>query len=187
MFKLGLTGGIASGKSTVLKLFSENSAETIDCDEIVDSLYSLPQVVDRIASVFGSSSKEVISQIVFQNPVKREQLESILHPLVKSELEDSFLKLVSLSCKLVVVDVPLLFEVGWESLFDAVAVVTCSRSQQISRLESRGFSKDFAVKMIDCQMPFDEKLKKADYSLDNSRSIDFTAEQVLKILRDLNE
>ncbi len=186
MLKIGLTGGIACGKSTVLALFKENNAETIDCDDIVGELYSRKEVSAEIEKKFGTADKKELSEIVFSDSAKRKQLEEILHPLVRSELEQRIQALEKRGCKIVVVDVPLLFEAGWQGIFDKTVAVKCLPGQQLARLKKKGFSETNALDRISSQLPIDEKIIKADYSIDNSRSIDFAEDQILRLLRNLN-
>jgi len=187
MKKIAVTGGIASGKSTVLSVFGENSVPTIDCDSIVDKLYSDKSVCKQISSSLGTCDRKELARKIFSAPIARQNLEAILHSLVLSELKQRLSGLESSGEKAVAVDVPLLFEAGWQNLFDKVVVVLAPHEKRVSRLVARGFSEQEAEAAISSQMPQEEKLKKSDYAIDNSKSLASTEEQVLKILRDLDD
>jgi len=186
MILVGLTGGIACGKSTVLKLFREAGAETIDCDEIVHNLYFDENVVKKIKAIFGTADREKIALTAFSDAEKRKALEMLLHPLVLKELKRRIALLRNSGKKLLVADVPLLFEAGWEHFFHKTVVVKSDFEKQVSRLQKQGLSRKQAMQRINSQMPLQEKVNKAHYVIDNTKSIDFSREQVLRIMRELD-
>ncbi len=186
MITVALTGNIASGKSTLLKFFKSRGIATVDADQIVDSLYRRPGVQENISSLFGTFDRKEIASMAFSFPQKRKALEELLHPLVVAEIRKIFSKLAAEDQKLVVVEVPLLFEAGLSGMFDRVIVVHAKREKQVERLAAHGLSREQALARIDSQLPSDEKVKKADFAIDNNGSIEAALRQAEKILRELN-
>ncbi len=186
MLKAALTGSIASGKSTVLDFFKSRGVATIDSDKIVAELYRQRKVQEKIRQEFGSIERKKIAEIVFGDSEKRKSLEKILHPLVVKEIELRFAELENQGAKLVVVEVPLLFETGLEKMFDKVIAVHCSEEQQTERLVGKqSLGEEQALKRIKSQLPSNEKVKKADFTLDNSQGLDELFRQAEKILGEL--
>ena len=186
MLKIALTGSIASGKTTVLAIFQKLGAATIDSDKIVSELYRREDVKKQILSLFQTLDKKQISSQIFSNPKKRRLLEQLLHPLVEQEIEKRTQSFESNGEKLVVIEVPLLFEAGLEHMFDKVIAITCPQQQQLSRLQQQGLSKQQALSRINAQLPQKEKVKKSDFTIDNSSSPQQLQKQVEKMLSDLN-
>ena len=165
---VGITGGIASGKSTALKAFAELDWNTISTDEIVSDLWSSDENLIRAVQdhwgkdeIFsrGNIDKEKIARIVFNSPVERVWLENIIHPLVRSKWVSHVEQSIG---KLQVVEVPLLFEKNLEPYFSYIISVFVPVKVQFSRLLYRGFSKDEARSRIASQLSCDEKARKAD-------------------------
>ena len=165
---VGITGGIASGKSTALKAFAELDWSTISTDEIVSDLWISEEKLIRTVQdhwgkneIFsrGNIDKEKIARIIFNNPKERAWLENIIHPLVRSKWVSHVEQSVE---KLQVVEVPLLFEKNLESYFSNIISVFVPVKIQFSRLLSRGFSEEEARTRIASQLSCEEKAKKAD-------------------------
>ena len=165
---VGITGGIASGKSTALKAFAHLDWNTISTDKIVSDLWSSDENLIRAVQdhwgegeIFsrGNIDKEKIALIIFDNPIERVWLENIIQPLVRSKwvshVEQS-------NGELQVVEVPLLFEKNLEPYFSYIISVFVPVKIQLSRLLRRGFSKDEAKSRIASQLSCEEKAKKAD-------------------------
>ena len=165
---VGITGGIASGKSTALKAFAQLEWNTISTDEIVSDLWSSDENLIRAvqdhwgkSEIFsrGNIDKEKIARIIFNNPIERVWLENIIQPLVRSKwvshVEQS-------NGELQVVEVPLLFEKNLEPYFSYIISVFVPVKIQFSRLLRRGFSKDEAKSRIASQLSCEEKAKMAD-------------------------
>ena len=166
---IGLTGGIASGKTTILTEFKKLGIKTISCDEIAKKIYKRTSVHKRIKKLFGTSSRKKIAKIIFSDFTKRKQLEKIMHPLIIKELKNQ-LKLLPTPYSLlpVVIDVPLLFEAHLEKMFDKIIVVYCKKNQQTSRLMKRDkLTKSEAIKRIASQIRMSEKIKHSDFILRN--------------------
>lgn len=189
---IGLTGNIASGKSTVAKMFEELGCYTIDSDEISkkvmkkgESAYS--GVVGYFGKAILNSDFEIdrgkLKKIVFDDPDKREVLEKIVHPAIL----DYERKLVS-NIKgrddkaIILTQAALIIEKKTYRRFDAIIVVYVDEATQLKRLLQRdGIDKDLALKIISSQMAQEEKLKYADFIIDNSKNLEFTKMEVRRV------
>lgn len=185
MFILGITGGISSGKSLVVKILRDFGVQVISADEIVHHLLSQSYYLNKIKEFFGDEvfdgeilNRRKLGKIIFSSEEKRRILNNLLHPPVlrtmKEEIEKNKEKKGILAF-----EVPLLFEVGIEDWFDEIWVVYCSFEIQIERLMKRdNISYEEALNKINSQMPLDEKIKRANYVIDNSGNIEDTIKQV---------
>jgi len=192
---LGLTGGIASGKSTVAKMFMEKGIPIIDTDLISrDLLKKGTEAYNEIIKFFSPeillTKKEInrkkLGRIIFANQQKREKLNKIIHPKVLDIVDNEIYRYQQLGTKIVVVDVPLLFETNYHKKVDKTVVVYAELKQQINRLMARdNITKEYAVMKINAQMPLSSKVDKADYVIYNSFSILTTKKDFLKILEEL--
>ncbi len=189
---IGLTGSIATGKSTVAKMFEDLGFYVIDADEIVHKIYRKGEEgYLKVLEVFGPNilnengdiDRKKLGRVVLENKEKLKLLESIVHPLVEKKRWE-ILKAIETKDPnaIVIYDVPLLFEKGLKSLFDCVIVVYAPKEVQIRRLMDRdNISVENAEKRLKLQMPIDEKVKMADVVIDNSASIDKTLYQVRRV------
>lgn len=179
MILVGLTGGIATGKSTVAKMFDRCGAIVIDADELAREVVSADKPAWRaIVKLFGrtvlnldrSLDRQALGRIVFRNRTKRRQLERIIHPRVAREQQ----RLVRQIAKdkphaVVIYEVPLLFESGVDKRVDKVIVVTAEQATQIARLKKRnGLTRTEALGRIRSQIPLAKKRRRADYVLDGT-------------------
>ncbi len=195
MVILGLTGGIATGKSTVAKMFIDEGIPVIDTDKIArDLLQKGTDTYHKIVECFSEDilfvnndiNRKKLGQIIFRNSKKRLQLNDLIHPKVREIVEYELERNRKLEKKIVVVDVPLLFETDYHKLVDKSIVVFCNSKEQISRLMSRdNIEKEYAMMKINAQMDLAEKVKIADYVIDNSLSILNTKKDFTKILKDI--
>ena len=185
MFLIGLTGGIASGKSTVAKLLAAHGAETIDADQVAREVVEvgstgLSSVVKEfgtgILSDTGELDREKLGAIIFADPNRRLILESILHPLIKTRTTE----LIAESKKAVVVyAVPLLVEAKLDYPFQMVITVEAGIENQVERLvKSRGFKVDQANERIAAQASRQQREARADFVIDSSGTHDQLAKQV---------
>ena len=185
MFLIGLTGGIASGKSTVAKLLAAHGAETIDADQVAREVVEvgstgLSSVVKEfgtgILSDTGELNREKLGAIIFADPNRRLILESILHPLIKTRTTE----LIAESKKAVVVyAVPLLVEAKLDYPFQMVITVEAGIENQVERLvKSRGFKVDQANERIVAQASRQQREARADFVIDSSGTHDQLAKQV---------
>ena len=192
---LGLTGGIATGKSTVAKMFIEKDIPVIDTDLISRSL--LNKGTDAYYEIVKSFSSEILltnldinrkklARKIFSNPQKRQILNDIVHPRVKEIVDNEISKFEELGNNIIVIDVPLLFETNYQDIVDKTIVVYTTKTQQMNRLVSRdNITKEYAQMKINAQMSLSEKVDLADYVINNSFSILDTKRDFNKILEDL--
>jgi dephospho-CoA kinase len=189
--RVGLTGGIASGKSTVARLFGELGADVIDTDEIARALVlpgspALGLIVDRFGAEVltpdGALDRRRLRTIVFADPESRRELEAMLHPAIRAE---ALARATASSAPYVILVVPLLFETGFDRLVDRRAVVDCPESQQIGRLMKRdGIDATAARAMLAAQMTREERKRRADDCIDNSGSLESTRSRVRELHAD---
>ena len=178
MFKIGLTGGIASGKSTVLTYFKDKGIPYIDADivarEVVEpGTKGLQAIVDvfglNVLHDDGTLNREALGSIVFHNEEKRRQLNSCLKEHIRNRIMELTASYESNHTAVLIYDIPLLIEGEWYTMMDEVWLVYVSEPTQIERLMSRnGFSKEDALARIKSQMRLDDKRSYADVIIDNN-------------------
>jgi dephospho-CoA kinase len=188
MVQIGLTGGIASGKSTVSRLLSELGARIIDADAIARAIVApgqdaWRQIVDYFGDPIlcpdGSINRRKLGDIVFSNTEKRNRLEDITHPAIWRQAAAEAKQAEAAGYRVVVLDVPLLLETGWDRKVDAVWVVYVDRQTQIQRLIARdSLTPQQAELRIASQLSLEEKRQRADAVIDNSGSPEATRRQV---------
>jgi dephospho-CoA kinase len=187
MFVIGLTGSIAMGKSTTARLFAEAGVPVHDADAAVHKLYENAAVA-AIETAFPGTTKAgkvdrvALGQRVLGDPAALHKLESIVHPLVR-EGEARFLaEMEAAGAKVVVLDIPLLFETGGENRVDAVVVVSAPPEMQRARVLERGVSLERLEALLARQAPDAEKRRRADFVVDSSQGIEHARAQVHSIL-----
>ena len=196
MILVGLTGGVATGKSTVAKMFKQCGAIVIDADELAHEVVKPGKPAWReIVGLFGkavlnqdrSLNRQTLGRIVFGNPKKRRQLEHIIHPRVAREQARLTKQVARTDPKAVVIyDVPLLFEAGIDTRVDTIIVVTADRKTQIARLKKRnGLSYAEAIRRIRSQMPLTKKIQRADHVLNGTLTRPSLGRQVRLLLKNL--
>ena len=188
MLRYGLTGGIASGKSTVAAMLREHGFPVLEADKISHALIqpggaAYDQVIARfgrdILDGDGKISHGRLAAIVFDDREKLNQLNAILHPLVEKELLHRLSDLEkSGSYPAAFVEAALIFEAGLNTKLDGVVVAWCQPEQQLARLTERGMSEAEARRRIAMQMPVGKKLNMATDKIDCSRSLEETRRQV---------
>lgn len=193
MIVIGLTGGIASGKSTVTALLKEKGAVIIDADKIAREIMSKGEPAwFEVLNYFGDEilnddrsdiDRKKLASIVFSDKAKLEALNNITHPKIIEEIKKQVEEYKKAGKKIIVIDAALLIEAGLDKIVDEVWVVAANEDIQLQRLMARekDITKDEAVKRIKSQMPLAEKLKFADRVIDNNSSIEETKNQVDKI------
>ncbi len=184
---VGLTGGFGVGKSSVAQRFKNMGAEIIDADEIAHSAMKKGSpVFDSIVELFEEAlhpggkkmDREKVAEIVFADPQKRKELEAIIHPYVYEKIK----KMIEASERSVIlVEVPLLFEAGFETLCDKVAVVTCNATVKMKRLVCKKFTEQEVRARERAQMAEALKAKKAHFVIDNSKSIYQTQREIERL------
>lgn len=189
---IGLTGGIATGKSQVSSILSELGAMVIDADivarEVVQKgLPAWQQLKDTFGEEYflsnGELNRRKLGQLVFSHPDELAKLNSITHPAIKARIEDRIndLKVQGYN-GIVVVDAALLLEAGWETMVDQVWVVDAPMEKRIERIMKRdNLTRDQALSRINSQMSQQERIAKADKIIYNNSDIDSLREQVLRI------
>ncbi|HOP94719.1 MAG TPA: dephospho-CoA kinase [Dictyoglomaceae bacterium] len=184
-YKIGITGGIATGKTLVGNTLEEIKVPVISADEIVHELLEEKFYQNRIKEIFGEEvfdngilNRKKLAKIIFSNREDREKLNALLHPPVLQEIKRR-LELIDFY-DIVAVEIPLLFEVGVEDWFDEVWVVYAPLEMQIERIVSRDkVTEEEALLRIKSQMPMEEKIKKADFIIYNVGDVESTKDQVM--------
>jgi dephospho-CoA kinase len=195
MLRVGLTGGIASGKSTVASMFRDRDFPVLDADSLARELLEPGQpAYDEVVRDFGKETlapggavdRKKLAAIVFTDPQKRALLNAILHPRIR-EIASKWFQALDRpgSPDFAFEDAALIMEAGLKNSFDCVIVCWCRPEQQIARLKERGLSQQEAELRIAAQMPMDEKKKLADEVIDCSGSIPETEKQVGVVLEKL--
>ena len=186
---IGITGGIASGKSTACQYIRDKGYRVFDADASSRSLTARGgKALPLIAEVFGAHfihdgelDRRLMSQEVFSSPEKRKMLEEIIHPLVISDCKQYMLDCANEH--LCFLDVPLLFESGMDSLCDEVWLVSSPVNERISRLAQRSdMTHDEAKKRIKSQMPEYKKRALADRIIDSSGTVEHTRTRIDKLI-----
>ncbi|WP_028949739.1 dephospho-CoA kinase [Sulfurihydrogenibium subterraneum] len=176
---IGLTGGIATGKSTAEKILQDLGCFVIDADKVVHSLYENSEVLKEVKTHFPEAfeedklDKKKLASIIFNDPEKRKILESIIHPKVNQEI-DKWLKEVKEKNPnaVAIVSVPLMIETGSYKKYDEIILIYAPKEIQIERLLKKGFAQEEALSRINAQMDIEEKKKYATYIIENTGSIE---------------
>lgn len=186
-FVLGITGGIATGKSSVVQHFKGLGFPVVDADIIARHLLdqNMP-AYNEIVKVFGSEilqengeiNRQALGALVFNHPDKLKQLDELMAPFLQESILAA-IKQASQNQKLVIVDVPLMYEKGYDEWMDQVAVVYCTPEQQLNRLMKRNqLTEKEAKQRINSQLPIEMKKLLAEIVFDNSANLKQTLEQV---------
>lgn len=192
--KVGLTGGIGAGKSTVADLFSQKGAVVIRSDELARQVIEpqtpgFQQVIDRFGkdsvNSEGYIDRAKLAQIVFQDDAALKDLENIVHPLVRSKTNQIIDQHTSET--IIVNEIPLLLEKKMESLFDFLVIVISSEKNRLERLAQRGLTTEQAVARMAKQVSDDERKAAADFLIVNDGNLDQLEADVEKIWQTLQE
>ncbi len=196
MILVGLTGGIATGKSTVAGMFGRCGATVIDADGLAREVVKPGKPAwHEIVRTFGKTilnsdrtvNRQTLGARVFGHPAKLRRLERIIHPRVAREQMRLTRAAARKDRKAVVIyDVPLLFEAGIDARVDTIIVVTTDRETQIARLKKRnGFTRSEALRRIKSQMPLADKRRRADYVLDGTLSLSQLKKEVRSLYQSM--
>ena len=188
---IGLTGGIACGKSTVSNILKTLGAKILDADAMAHELMQPKQPLWNLyvshwgegilKQPGGTLDRRAIGAIVFNDPAERQWLDSAAHPILLAEAQRRLAALEKQHTEVAVLDVPLLFESGWDRLADEIWVTSVSEDVQLQRLMARnGWTEAEARARIAAQMSLAEKRARADVILDNSGTLDELREQVIR-------
>lgn len=187
---IGLTGGIASGKSTASAYLRELGAAIVDADAISRAstrrggaaFEAVCAAFGDILGADGEIDRRKLGGVVFADEDARRKLNSIVHPAVMAESRAQIENARALGVKMCILDVPLLFETGMEKLCDETWLIYVPREEQIRRMAERdGLDAAAAAARIDSQMPLEEKLKRADVAIDSSGTIEQTREKLCRL------
>jgi len=189
---IGLTGGIASGKSTVSNMIKEMGITVVDADQISRDVVEFGKpAYNKIVEVFGveilqedhTLNREKLGTLIFSDQKKREQLNEIVHPAVRKEMLQQVKKEKELGSSAVVLDIPLLFESKLTYLVDKTILVYVDEQIQLERLMQRnGYTEEEAKLRIQSQLPLKDKRKLADEIIDNNGSLENTQTQLKAVL-----
>ena len=197
MLVAGLTGNYGMGKSTVLKIFGELGAVTLDVDEVVDRLLRSRSVLERIRGTLGSGvfyedgqlDRTKVAVMIFGDAQKRNALEGILHPLVFEEIEE-FLRVAANANTgdgVAVIEIPLMFEKEQAGRFHKTITVYADEETVFRRLREKGVERDDAETRLKAQLDIGEKVRRSDFVIDNSGPINETRTKVVNIYLKLLE
>jgi dephospho-CoA kinase len=198
VLRVGLTGGIATGKSTVARIFSTLGATILDADEIAHRLVEKGALAyDRVVEAFGGQilrpdgaiDRSRLGRIIFADPERRAALEAILHPLIRKE-EASLIELLGDTGqgRIAVTNAALLIETGFYRDYHRVVVVLCAPDVQIARILKRdGLPEEEARTRITAQMDAREKAKVAHYNIDTTAGHAFTETRARAVFRHLQQ
>jgi len=195
---IGLTGNFGMGKTTVLALFRKSGAYTFNIDKFVHDILQEPETIKKISYALGediliknkrlSINKARVARLIFNDSDKRKTLEKIIHPQVLKIIKATRSEILKKNpSALIIFEIPLLFEAGYEKYFDKIIVIYCNRNNAISRLVKKGFSLDEAYKRLRAQMPITKKKKLADFVITNNYDIENTEKQVRRIFEKLKQ
>lgn len=184
---IALTGGISTGKSTVASILKLYGFEVIDADAIAHEV--LQGVAGKVAELFGNEylndgtvDRKKLGGLVFSDPAAKKKLEQLVHPLIREEIMRRAERSETQGVPYFI-DIPLFYETGAYDI-DTVLVVYATRELQLERLVKRdGFSEEEARKRIDSQMDIEEKRRRADYVIDNTKDIGYLTQQLEEFRR----
>jgi dephospho-CoA kinase len=185
MYKVGLTGGIGSGKSVVADFFKQLAVPVIDADEIAHTLVAPKQIAlqhicahfgEGILTIDGHLDRAKLREIIFNDPKKKRLLEQIMHPLIYAEIG---LQVNELQAPYVIIAVPLLIETKMQALVNHILIVDCSVEMQFDRVKSRDkLNNEQITAIINSQVSRAERQKQADSIIDNTQSLASVEQQV---------
>ncbi|RLQ91899.1 dephospho-CoA kinase [Planomicrobium sp. Y74] len=190
---IGLTGSIASGKSTVSKMLEDLGYPIIDADLVARKVVEPgSETLKEIEALFGSEviredgtmNREKVGALIFSDPVKRKQMNDIIHPAIRAEMLRQRSAFMAEGHQTIVMDIPLLFESKLQHFVDKILVVSVTEDNQLSRLmERNGLNEKDAKARIGSQLPMSVKEEGADAVIYNNGTIEETAQQLTKILK----
>lgn len=193
MYRIGLTGGVGSGKSTVSSYMHELGIPVIDGDKLArEAVIPGSRAMAEMRKAFGphiflpdgSLNRLKMGEIVFNDEEKRQKLNSIIHPFIWHRTRGELIRAQEEGFPVVVLDMPLLLEISWQLRVEEVWLVEVPLEVQIARVISRdGFTREQVMERIGKQMPTTNKMNYADVIIDNSRSVEDTRRQVREALK----
>jgi dephospho-CoA kinase len=193
---IGLTGGIASGKSTVSSMLRELGAEIIDADRVAREVVepgepALEEIARRFPGVVGPDGnldRAKLGERIFAAPSERQALNAIIHPRIRQRVEEKTRALAGRGVDLVIYDAPLLIENRLHEGMDGVILVAAPRELQLERLMARnGLTREQAEARVASQLPLEEKRRHATWVVENDGRLEQTRERVEEIWREIRE
>lgn len=196
MLILGLTGNIGCGKSSLSKILMQNNIDVIDADIISRNIFEDKELLnlvfenfgENIKNLDGSLNRKALGNIVFNDDQKLVLLNGLTHPKIKEKILNKINEIRNIGKSLVVIDAALLIEGGYLDILDKLIVITCKESIQISRIQLRdNLTKEQAISRMNSQMSQDEKIKYADYIIDNSgdtNNLKHKAEELIRYMKE---
>ena len=193
MIRLGLTGSIGSGKSTVAEMLRSRGIPVLDADAIARQVSREPDTLEAVKLEFGPEfvletnlNRPKVAELIFNNPAARARLNAIIHPRVRAEMTRLQSNLELEGAKLVVQDIPLLFENGYEKLFDATILVDAPLEDRIARVQARdGLTREAIAARDAAQMPASEKRLRTTYILENDGDLAHLERQLIAVLKQI--
>ncbi len=191
--KIAITGNLATGKSTFLKILKKLGFLTLSCDDIVKELYQDPQVREEIEKLLVKKGilsanqaldKEILLKLVVENVEIKKGIEEILHPKVLKRVLEFFKESQEKVRSLCFVEVPLFFEAGWEKYFDEVWVISCSLETQRKRLLEKETSAEYYLKLAELQMPLSEKERRANLVFSSEENVEILEKKLRELLKE---
>jgi len=189
---IGIVGGMGAGKSTVAGLFADLGCAVIRADEINHDLMREKEVIEQMVSCWGSEvldesgqiNRNYLSDKVFTSKAELDRLTALLHPRIERRQNQLIQKYRSDPAVVaIILDVPLLYEVGWQKYCDVVVFVACDKEKRYARLAERsGWDREKIKKIENFQISLDKKAKMSEYSVENKSSIPDLAKQVKQLL-----
>lgn len=186
---IGITGGIATGKSTITAMLADLGASTLSADAVARDVLAPGTLTTRevlaafpaclLPGTADTVDRRALSRIVFADPSARLRLQALTHPAIRAVLLPQIAAWQAAEEGTAAVEIPLLYEGGWETVLDGVLVVTCAEATQLRRLRARvGIDEAEAQRQIDAQWPLSEKAARADFIISTDGSLEDTRRQV---------
>ena len=191
MLVLGLTGNIGCGKSSVSTIFMENNIKVVDADIVARQIFDDKNLLNEVFSTFGKSirnqdgslNRRALGNIVFNDDEKLILLNNLTHPKIKQKILSKVEEYKNQGEKIVVIDAELLIEDDYIPYIQKLILITCRKEIQINRIIARdNCTKEEAISRINSQMSQEEKVKFADYIIDNSNSFEELQKKVLELI-----
>jgi dephospho-CoA kinase len=188
--RVGLTGGIGAGKSTVSAFFAQLGAKIISSDKIAQQLLDRSDIQEQLIKIFGEAvvkseitDRKYLSEQVFLDPALRLKLEALIHPEVRKEVEAAFSQVAD--DEIAINEVPLLFEVDLVDKYDFVISVLAEKEERLNRAQARGLSRADAVARMSVQVEDKERISKSDFIIKNDSDLDALSRQVKEVWEQL--
>lgn len=191
---IGITGGISTGKSNVINTIKQEGYKIISSDEVYKTLALKGNIIyNNILKTFGDDyldnngniDKHKLGKLIYNNEELRLKLNSITHPFIKDEIKK---EIKESNDDIIFIEIPLLFEVGWQDLCDKIILCYLNKEEQIKRLMARDkIFRDYAISKINSQMNLEDKKALSDYIIDTKGSFAETKIQTLDILKKIKE